>query len=80
MELDEAIRYYYHQLPGFSFRFFQEVEASIDRMKLMFEAWTKIGDQKRRGLRALNQRSSQKEAKVVRSEGSTGKNANTEAA
>jgi hypothetical protein len=48
--LDEAIRYYDHQLPGLGFRFLQEVEVSIDRMKLMPEAWTKIGEQTRRCL------------------------------
>jgi plasmid stabilization system protein ParE len=48
IELDEAIRYYDHQLPGLGLRFFQEVEASIDRIKLMPKAWTKIGEQTRR--------------------------------
>jgi hypothetical protein len=47
-ELDEAVRYYDHQLPGLGFRFFQEVAAAIDRIKLMPEAWTKIGDRTRR--------------------------------
>ncbi len=50
IELDEAIRYYDHQLPGLGFRFFQEVEAAIDRIKLMPEAWSKIGEQTRRCL------------------------------
>jgi len=50
IELDEAIRYYDHQLPGLGFRFFQEVEAAIDRVKLMPEAWSKIGEQTRRCL------------------------------
>ena len=49
-ELDEAIRYYDHQLAGLGFRFFQEVTAAIDRVKLMPEAWTKIGEQTRRCL------------------------------
>lgn len=50
IELDMAIRYYDHQLPGLGFRFFQEVEAAIDRIKLMPEAWSKIGEQTRRCL------------------------------
>lgn len=49
-ELDEAIRYYDHQLPGLGFRFFQEVNGAIDRIKLMPGAWTKIGEQTRRCL------------------------------
>ncbi len=49
-ELDEAIRYYDHQLPGLGFRLFQEVEAAVDRIGLMPEAWTKIGEQTRRCL------------------------------
>ena len=32
IELDEAVRYCDHQLPGLGFRFFQEVEAAIDRI------------------------------------------------
>ena len=47
-ELDEAIRYYDHQLPGLGFRFFQEVSAAIDRVLLLPEAWTKIGERTRR--------------------------------
>ena len=47
-ELDEAVRYYDHQLPGLGFRFFQEVSAAIDRIKFMPEAWTKIGERTRR--------------------------------
>lgn len=50
IELDETIRYYDHQLQGLGFRFFQEVEAAIDRIKLMPEAWTKIGERTRRCL------------------------------
>ncbi len=49
-ELDEPIRYYDHQLPGLGFRLFQEVEAAVDRISLMPEAWTKIGEQTRRCL------------------------------
>jgi hypothetical protein len=53
--LDEAVRYYDHQLPGLGFRFYQEVDAAIqevdaaiERIKLMPEAWTKIGKHTRR--------------------------------
>jgi len=49
-ELDEAVRYYDHQLPGLGFRFFQEVSAAIDRIRFMPEAWTKIGERTRRCL------------------------------
>jgi hypothetical protein len=47
-ELDEAVKYYDHQLPGLGFRFFQEVDAAIKRIKFMPEAWTKIGKRTRR--------------------------------
>ena len=47
-ELDEAVRYYDHQLPGLGFRFYQEVSAAIDRIRFMPEAWTKIGERTRR--------------------------------
>jgi hypothetical protein len=50
LELDEAIRYYDHQLPGLGFRFFQEASAAIERIKLMPEAWTKLGARTRRCL------------------------------
>jgi len=43
IELDEAVKYYNHQLPGLGFRFYQEVDAAIERIRLMPEAWTKIG-------------------------------------
>jgi toxin ParE1/3/4 len=33
IELDEAVRFYDHQLPGLGFRFFQETEAAIERMR-----------------------------------------------
>ena len=36
-ELDEAVRYYDHQLPGLGFRFFQEVAAGVDRIRSMPE-------------------------------------------
>lgn len=48
VEFNEAIKYYNHQLPGLGFRFFQEVDAAINRIKLMPKAWTKIGSQTRR--------------------------------
>ena len=47
-ELDEAILYYDHQLPGLGFRFFQEIAASVERIRFMPEAWTKIGERTRR--------------------------------
>ena len=47
-ELDEAIRYYDHQMPGLGFRFYQEVDAAIERISLMPEAWIKIGERTRR--------------------------------
>ena len=50
IELDEAIRYYDHQLSGLGIHFFREVNAAIDRIKRMPEAWTKIGEQTRRCL------------------------------
>jgi len=49
-ELDETINYYDHQLPGLGFRFFQEVSLSIEHIKSMPDAWTKIGSQTRRCL------------------------------
>ena len=48
LELDEAVRYYDHQLPGLGFRFFQEASAAIERIRLMPEAWTKVGTRTRR--------------------------------
>ncbi len=48
IELDEAVRYYDHQLPGLGFRFYQEVEAALGRIKFMPEAWTKISKRTRR--------------------------------
>jgi hypothetical protein len=41
-ELDEAVKYYDHQLPGLGFRFFQETAAAIKRIRVMPEAWTKV--------------------------------------
>jgi len=43
IELDEAVRYYNQQMPGLGYRFFQETDAAIGRIKFMPEAWTKIG-------------------------------------
>ena len=48
IELDEALRYYDYQLIGLGFRFFQEVDAAIERIRFMPEAWTKIGKRTRR--------------------------------
>ncbi len=50
IEMDEAVRYYDHQLAGLGFRFFQEVDAAIERIRFMPEAWTKIGERTRRCL------------------------------
>ncbi|HCX89619.1 MAG TPA: plasmid stabilization protein [Deltaproteobacteria bacterium] len=48
LELDKAVRYYDHQLPGLGFRFFQEASAAIERIILIPEAWTKVGARTRR--------------------------------
>ena len=48
LELDEAVKYYDHQLPGLGFRFFQETLACVERIRLMPEAWTKVGERTRR--------------------------------
>lgn len=48
LELDEAVRYYDHQLPGLGFRFYQEISAAIERVRLMPEAWTRVGQRTRR--------------------------------
>jgi hypothetical protein len=48
VELDEAITYYDDQLPGLGFRFYGEVDAAIERIKHMPEAWTNIGPHTRR--------------------------------
>jgi len=48
VELDEAITYYDDQLSGLGFRFYQEVDAAIERINRMPEAWTKIGPHTRR--------------------------------
>jgi hypothetical protein len=48
IELDEAVRFYNHQLPGLGFRFYQETEKAIERIRFMPEAWTKIGERTRR--------------------------------
>ena len=50
IELDDAVRYYDHQLPGLGFRFFQEVDAAIERIRFIPEAGTKIGKRTRRCL------------------------------
>jgi hypothetical protein len=47
IEFNEAVRYYDHQLPGLGFRFFQEVDAAIERIRFMPEAWTKMGNRTR---------------------------------
>ncbi len=47
-ELDEAVRYYDHQLPGLGYRFFQETAAAIERILFMPEAWPSMGELTRR--------------------------------
>ena len=48
VELDEAISYYDHELPGLGFRFFQEVYSAVERICLFPEGWAKIGKITRR--------------------------------
>ncbi|HLC15249.1 MAG TPA: hypothetical protein VJL89_03365 [Thermodesulfovibrionia bacterium] len=43
IELNEAVRYYEHQMPDLGLRFFKEIDDAIEKIKLMPEAWTKIG-------------------------------------
>lgn len=50
IDLEEAIYYYDHQLPGLGFRFFQEVNAAIERVKFLPLAWAKTGKRTRRCL------------------------------
>ena len=50
MELDEAVRYYDHELPGLGDRFFQEVDAAIEKICLFPKGWTKVGKRTRRCL------------------------------
>ena len=48
VELDEAVRYCEHELPGLGDRFFQEVDAAIERNRMFPEGWAKVGRQTRR--------------------------------
>ncbi len=48
LELDEAVRYYDHQLPGLGYRFFQETAVAIERILFMPKAWPKVGERTRR--------------------------------
>jgi plasmid stabilization system protein ParE len=43
VELEEAVRYYDQELPGLGFRFYQEVEGAIERIRLFPEGWPRIG-------------------------------------
>lgn len=43
-EIDDAVEYYNHQLSGLGIRFFQEVDAAIEHILLLPNAWTKIGN------------------------------------
>jgi len=47
-EFDEAVRYYDHELPGLGFRFLQEVDAAVERIRLFPEGWALIGKRTRR--------------------------------
>ena len=47
-ELDEATQYYDYELPGLGYRFFQEVDAAIERIRVFPEGWIKIGERTRR--------------------------------
>lgn len=49
-ELDEAIKFYEHQLPGLGIRFFNEIKKAVDRICFMPEAYYKIGENTRRCL------------------------------
>jgi len=49
IEFDDTIKYYDHQLPGLGFRFFQEVDTAIKRIRFMPEAWIKLAQQNKRG-------------------------------
>ena len=48
IELDEAVRYYDGEMPGLGFRFFEEVDAAVERTRLFPEGWTRIGERTRR--------------------------------
>ena len=48
IEFDDAVKYYNHQMPGLGYRFLQEVDGAIKRIKLMPEAWARIGQETRR--------------------------------
>lgn len=57
-ELDEAVRYYDHQLPGLGFRFYQEVDAAIERIKIKERKLTKkaIQDSQKKLLQRVKER------------------------
>ena len=48
LELNDAVKYYDHQLPGLGYRFFQETTAAMERILFMPEAWPKVGERTRR--------------------------------
>jgi len=48
LELDDAVKYYDHQLPGLGYRFFQETTAAIERILFLPEAWPRMGERTRR--------------------------------
>ena len=51
IELDEAVRFYNHQLPGLGFRFYQETEKAIERIRFIVTVRSKSdtrGDKRNR--------------------------------
>jgi hypothetical protein len=50
LELGEAVRYYDHQMPGLGDRFYQEISAAVERIRILPEAWTQVGQRTRRCL------------------------------
>ena len=49
-EMNQAIDYYNHQLPGLGFRFFQEISSSIKLITTFPEGWIKISENTRRSI------------------------------
>jgi len=49
-ELEEAVRYHDRELPGLGYRFFQEVDAAVERIQIFPEGWTRVGKRTRRCL------------------------------
>jgi plasmid stabilization system protein ParE len=49
-EMEQAIRYYDAELPGLGYRFLQELNAAIERIRLFPFAWKQVGELTRRCL------------------------------